>query len=164
MIELLLTTFASSTFIGFLTSTIPTILTFFENRQRYKYDIELTRLKLEIAEKGHDVAKLTEAKWVVYEGDSLRRHDSTLSTNHNINLFRAAIRPSLTLLFFLLFVIIKVSALMILIKEGMGGIELINNLWDSYTQSIFGAIIGFWFGSRAMIYMNEQFTQPIGRE
>lgn len=148
-----------SAILGFLTSTLPNIISYFEQRQRYQYEIEITKLKLSVAEKGFDMAKvLADSKWVVQEGDSIRHHDSTISTNEYINDLRASVRPVLTYLFFFVFLLIKVSTLTLMLGDNVDPYRVIAVFWDDYTSSIFGAICGFWFGSRAMVYMNETFN------
>lgn len=161
LIASLFSGFASSAFLGFATTMVPKIINFWENKERYKYDLEITRLKLEIAEKGHDVTKIMEDRWVAIEGDSIRRHDMDISTNESVNIFRALIRPTITIAFFILFIIIKIATLIILAYSGITGVELITGVWDDFTQSIFGAIVGFWFGGRTLGYMRDQFAPSV---
>lgn len=45
---------------------------------------------------------------------------------------------------------IETLALVIGARAGMGLSELVTLVWDEPTQAIFGAIMGFWFGNRAV--------------
>lgn len=45
---------------------------------------------------------------------------------------------------------IETTALIIGIRNGLEIADLIKIVWDENTQAIFGAIMGFWFGNRAV--------------
>lgn len=147
-----------SAVIGLLTAVIPNLVKYLENEQRYKYEIELTRLRMEAESKGLNYQSvITSIKAAVEEGYSLRSHDSVISTNEYINALRASVRPVLTYFFFFVFVGVKVAAISLMFREGIEPLTVIEVVWDVYTVSIFGAIIGFWFGTRSMIYVSESF-------
>lgn len=145
-----------STLIGFLTSVLPSLINYIETKQRYKYEIEITKLRIEALRNGLDPAKLAaDIAALVEEGKSLRSHDIYITSNEYINLLRALIRPLLTILFFFLFVGVKTAAATLLFQQGYDAFKVLEVIWDEYTISIFGAIIGYWFGTRSMIYFAE---------
>jgi hypothetical protein len=133
-----------TTILGAVTGVLPAIVNIFEKKADLAHERELLKLRLE--------ANLTleEAKAAYREGESLRRHDRTLDGGKYINALRASIRPVITYIFFAMFVIIKSSAAFIMLSNGMSIPEMLAAVWDEYTMAIFGAIMGFWFGSRAI--------------
>lgn len=149
-----------ATLIGGITGILPGILDIVDKRLELKYEFEKAKLQMEIyrfrAEKEIDIVN---AQADAFEGESLRRHDTSIDTKGFIGFLRASVRPVITYLFFLLFVFVKVITVYTFINSGNAGDWLGNALawetvypliWDIETQSIFGAVIGFWFGSRTM--------------
>lgn len=144
--------------LGLLTSFLPNLVKYLENGQKFKHEIELTKLRMEAAREGMDHQLITAGiTATVQEGESLRLHDSTISSSEWINDVRALVRPVITYCFFGLFVIIKLAAASLLWRSGYDAFEIINVVWDPYTVSMFGAICGFYFGTRSMVYVNETF-------
>ena len=158
MISLLLA--VGPALLGLLTSFLPNLIKYLERGQEYKHEMELIRLKMEAAAQGLDheliVASL---KATVDEGKSLRDHDSGLDGSKWINDLRAAIRPFLTIFFFLFFVGIKVTVAWIMIQNGAPPELILAAIWDQYTNAIFGAVMGFYFGTRAMMHTMEQYRK-----
>ena len=44
-------------------------------------------------------------------------------------------------------------------SKGYDGIAILNAVWDVYTMAIFGSIMGFWFGSRAITNLTNIYTK-----
>ena len=140
-----------SPLLGAAVNLLPNILGFFEKKQEYQHELELTRLKLDVAIQTAQLGiDLEDAKADAREGESLRAHDSTLDGGRFINALRASIRPVITYVFFALFVAIKVSAAYVMLHAGVNIPEMLQAVWDSETIALFGAIMGFWFGSRTI--------------
>ena len=140
-----------SPLLGAAVNLLPNILGFFEKGLEYKHEIEITKLKLDVAIQTAQLGiDLEDAKADAREGDSLRTHDSTLDGGRFINALRASIRPVITYIFFFMFVAIKVSAAYVMLHGGMDVPTMLQSVWDSETVALFGAIMGFWFGSRTI--------------
>lgn len=140
-----------SSILGVFSGIIPNIVKLLERRQDYKYELELTKLKIEAANRGLELNSIAEtAKADVEEGKSLRQHDSNIATNVYLETLRASVRPVLTYFFFFLFCGIKIAAAALMFQQNANPVEILNAVWDTYTVAIFGAIMGFWFGQRAM--------------
>jgi len=99
-----------------------------------------SELKLELLDKQADIK----------EAEGLYKHDS-MDAGGFINALRGSVRPVITYCFFGLFVAIKVTALLALMKAGndLGGGSL-TIIWDDATAGLFAAIMSFWFGNRAV--------------
>lgn len=134
---------------GLVSGLLPSVVKIFEQRSRYDYEIELTKIKIAAAQAGVEITS------VVDEGVSLRQHDSATDGSGSMEALRASIRPVVTYFFFFLFIGVKVAAATFMFKDGYNAMDVLNSVWDSYTMAIFGAIMGFWFGTRAIGKMIE---------
>ena len=144
-----------SPLLGAAVNLLPNILGYFERQQANKHEIELTKVKLDVAIQTAQLGiDLEEAKADAREGESLRTHDSTLDGGKFINALRASIRPVITYIFFAMFVAIKVSAAYVMLSNGADVPTMLNAVWDQETIALFGAIMGFWFGSRTIERMS----------
>lgn len=140
-----------STIFGVISSLLPNIVKIFEKRIEYKYELELTKIRLDAAREGLVMQTQIEAiKADTAEGESVRRHDRNIEYTGFWAALRASIRPTITYLFFALFCGIKIAAFSIMADSGASPTELLLLVWDTETMAIFSAIIGFWFGSRAI--------------
>ena len=142
---------ALTAILGAVSTSIPSLLKHFDRKQELKHERELLKLQMDAAAKKVNLEiALAESKAGIEEGDSLRSHDSTLSGNIFIESLRASVRPVITYLFFLMFVIIKGSAAYVMLQNGNDIPTMLQAIWDTETMAIFGSIMGFWFGSRAI--------------
>ncbi len=136
---------------GILGSLLPSIVRMFERKQEIKYEIELTKIKLDAAERQADLDFNIE---MVKSDSQLRQsaldHDKSLDGGKFINALRASIRPVITYTFFFLFVGVKVAAAYVMLSSGQSVPEMLKAVWDIETMSLFSTIIAFWFGSRVM--------------
>lgn len=149
-----------STIFGLASSILPNIVKLIEKSQDHRYELELTKLKIEAATKGLEINAIAEgAKADVEEGKSLRDHDVDTNGNQFLDNLRASIRPVLTYLFFFLFCGIKIAAATLMFEQGKNPVEILNAVWDVYTIAIFGSIMGFWFGSRAITNLTNIYTK-----
>jgi len=140
-----------ATILGALTSILPQLIDLFDRKNRLQHERDLLQLRMDAAAQGIELQiTLENARADIREGDSLREHDMALRGNSFIETLRASVRPVLTYLFFGVFVIVKLSALVIMIKDGLDITTALIVIWDQETSAIFGAIMGFWFGSRIM--------------
>jgi len=149
-----------STIFGLASSVFPSIVKLIEKSQDHRYELELTKLKIDAATKGLEINSIIEsAKADVEEGKSLREHDTYSNGNEFLDNLRASIRPVLTYFFFILFCGIKIAAASLMFEQGRNPVEILNAVWDVYTTAIFGSIMGFWFGSRAITHLTTIYTK-----
>jgi hypothetical protein len=136
---------------GILGSLLPSIVRIFERKQEIKYEIELTKIKLDAAERQADLNFNVE---MVKADSQLRQsaldHDKSIDGGWFINALRASIRPVITYTFFFLFCAVKIAAAYVMIKTGQSVPEMLKAVWDVETMALFSTIIAFWFGSRVM--------------
>lgn len=141
-----------STLFGVISGILPNLVKLMEIRTQNKHDLEMLKLQLDAQARGLEFQTITD------EGKSLRDHDLYVSTGGYMELIRASIRPFITYFFFFLFCGIKITAATFMFHNGYNALEVLNAVWDSYTMAIFGSVMGFWFGSRAITKMSEDFA------
>jgi len=145
---------------GILGSLLPSVVRIFERKQEIKYEIELTKIKLDAAKQQADINYSIE---MVKADSQLRQsaldHDKSIDGGWFINALRASIRPVITYTFFFLFVGVKVAAAYVMLSTGQSVPQMLQAVWDVETMSLFSTIIAFWFGSRVM-EKQQQVPQP----
>jgi tetrahydromethanopterin S-methyltransferase subunit E len=144
-----------SPLIGMLGGFLPAIVKYFERKQEIQHEIELTKIKLDAAKQEAQiqlVVKNVEAD--IEDAKSVRLHDSAIDGGRFLNSLRASIRPVITYSFFILFVIVKLSAAYVMLSTGQSVPEMLHAVWDVDTSALFGTIMAFWFGARVMEKMN----------
>jgi hypothetical protein len=140
---------------GILGSLLPSVVRIFERKQEIKYEIELTKIKLDAAERQIDLQlDLEDIKASAVERQSIYAHDSALDGGKFINALRASIRPVITYIFFFVFLAVKVSAAYVMLSSGQSVPEMLTAVWDAETMALFSTIIAFWFGSRMIEKQN----------
>jgi hypothetical protein len=145
---------------GILVSLLPSIVRMFERKQEIRYEIELTKIKIDAAERQADLNFNVE----MVKGDAESRqsaldHDKSLDGGKFINALRASIRPVITYAFFFLFCAVKIAAAYVMLSTGQSVPEMLDAVWDVETMSLFSTIVAFWFGSR-MMEKQDRVSQP----
>ncbi len=145
---------------GLVTSTLPNVVKYMERGQEYKHEMALIKLQMEAQAAGLDHTKfITDVKATVDEGKSLRDHDMALSGDKRLVFVRGAIRPFLTIFFFLFWLAVKVAVLVMMLYNNAPAEVILSNIWDEWAQATFSAVIGFWFGTRAIMYTMDQYAK-----
>ena len=136
---------------GIVGSLLPSIVRIFERKQEIKYELELTQVKLDAAERQANLDFNIE---MVRADSQLRQsaldHDKSIDGGKFINALRASVRPVITYTFFLVFIAVKVAAAYVMLTTGQSVPEMLKAVWDAETMALFSTIIAFWFGSRVM--------------
>jgi hypothetical protein len=136
---------------GILGSLLPSIVRIFERKQEIKYEIELTKIKLDAAERQADLNfNIEMVKNDAVSRQSALDHDKSLDGGWFINALRASIRPVITYTFFFLFCAVKIAAAYVMLSTGQSVPAMLDAVWDVETMALFSTIIAFWFGSRMM--------------
>ena len=142
---------------GILGSLLPSIVRIFERKQEIKYELDLTRIKIDAALQQAEVQyNIESVKADVADGESVRSHDKSIDGGKFLNALRASIRPVITYTFFALFCAVKIAAAWVMLASGQSVPEMLKAVWDVETMSLFSTIIAFWFGSRVMEKMDSR--------
>jgi len=152
-----------STLIGFLSSGLPKILDFFQDKSDKKHELELARMQTErelnLAEIGYQAQQKveeikleqTQVEGFYAERQSLYQHDIEIgkgAAQWVINM-RAMVRPTITFGLFALLVIVDIAGIAYAWAHGADFKVMMDTVWDDETQAIWASIISFWFGSQA---------------
>jgi len=141
--------------LSFLSSCLPNILKYFEERQRLKYAVQLETIKLEaIVRNAQAATDIAASKDSLDDTISARDADNVLDGGPVINFLRSSVRPVITYSFFSLYFGVKLIAAYSIMKVGITieNAELATKIiLDETTISIIIIVIGFYFGSRAMM-------------
>ena len=138
--------------LGFISSTFPDLLKFWQDKQDRKHELQILDRQMEQMRLGHN-QRLDEIaiNADVSQSLALYKHDSQPSGVTWVDGLRASVRPMITYGFFILFAWVKLSAVVLLMNQGGLNInEALIHIWDGETQALFAGILSFWFGSRSL--------------
>ena len=138
--------------LGFGTSFLPSILGFFEKGQSNKHELKMLEAKAKYAD---TLSKLKvqelDAQADIEEVKGLYKHAESLAQANKstfVSALQASVRPVITYAFFTVFAFVKVTYVVMAVRSGTEVLPAILEAWDSESQTIFAAIISFWFGNR----------------
>ena len=149
--------------LGFATSGLPSLLSFFQQKGDQKHEQMMARMQMEqqlaMAEKGFQsqekIAAIelegTYAETYAQEREALYTHDAKLVAEAApwVKTLNASVRPIVAFTFVGLLVFVDVAGLVWAVKS-TGGFtpEAMDAVFSSEEMSIVASIIGFYFGSR----------------
>lgn len=139
--------------LGFGTSIVPEILSFFKQGQLNKQELAMLEAKAKYAEALSSIKlEELEAKADIVETEKLYEHDMALAARGGwIVSLQASVRPVITYLFMLTFLAVEGGIVYSLITtQGADWVTALQAVWTDDVQAIFAAILSFWFGNRAM--------------
>jgi len=150
---------------GMAGSFVPAILDVYNKKQERKHDLEVKKIEADLAKTGHEFAlKGKNVDADTAETTALLAHDTAAiaaSSTSWIAMLSASVRPVITYCFFLMFFIVKMSALwQAWYVQDIPVTDALWVIWDENTAALFAAILGFWFGSRAMTKFGYGRSQP----
>lgn len=132
--------------LGLSGSLAPAILDYFSVKNERQHIEEMAKL-------GHVFDYLgKEAEVDGAETVALLDHDKSLTTDSPfIQTLRASVRPVITYTFFVMFLVVKLTGVWVawfVMQEPFA--ESMLAIWDPDTSALFAAVMGFWFGNRAI--------------
>tara|TARA_Y100000356_G_C11233750_1_gene276492 strand:- start:174 stop:614 length:441 start_codon:yes stop_codon:yes gene_type:complete len=136
--------------LGFGTSFLPKVMDYFQDRSDKKHELLVLELQMKAQSQGHS-ERLEEinAEADIKEMQSLHRHDRLTGVKF-IDGLRGSVRPVVTYVFLGLFVTVETVALFALMKAGANAGDALQIIWSQDINSLWAAILSFWFGSRAI--------------
>jgi hypothetical protein len=154
--------------IGFLAAITPEFLGMLKDRFSHQRQLEAKQQEMDAAAKGFEytidsqnstieqqTAQLAFLQRQVQEAEI--ENDKQLNDHPVLLFIRSSVRPILTYSFFALFAIIELFALHhALVVEHTPVMQIFPVIWDDDTESLFAAVISFWFGSRAVNSVSRQ--------
>jgi hypothetical protein len=152
-----------STLIGFLSSGLPKVIDFFQDKSDKRHELELARMQTErelnLAEIGYQAQQKveeikleqTQVEGFYAERQSLYQHDIEIGKGAAqwVTNMRAMVRPTITFGLFALLVIVDIAGIAYAWAHGADFKVMMDTVWDDETQAIWASIIAFHFGNRA---------------
>ena len=134
---------------GFASSALPKLLNLYQDKHDRTHELAILEKQLEQMRLGHN-QRLAEIQTQadITNTQALYQHDGRSSGIAWVEGLRASVRPIVTYLFMLLFIIVKVASLIALLQQGVTLTASLQAIWDTETHALFAAIISFWFGHR----------------
>lgn len=140
-----------STLLGALSNILPAIVALVQKKNDQAHEVEMAKLNMQANQlQAQNAIDLANVNADIGESNALYANDAALGNTGFWAGVRSSVRPVLTYVFFALFICVKVSALIVILKSGLNFTDAMPILWDDNTVAIFGSIMGFWFGSRTL--------------
>lgn len=155
---------AITTILGFLAPAIPALIALFTRKNDQAHERAMADKQLEAAKVNGQITLATEvARADTEQQRELYRYASGPSGNERVDALNSLVRPYITMIMFHLWLGIETTVLIVGIRSGLGLAELVVLVWDEPTKAIFGAVMGFWFGNRAVKHFTDTSyaTMPI---
>lgn len=138
--------------LGALAGMVPALVSLFTLKANNAQQLALRQLDIQAAKDGIALqVDLANAQADIRQADHIYDFGSGASGIKWIDALAVFIRPFLTLAFFGLWSVMEVFLFIYAVNTGYDLGQLVQLLWPTETQAMFGAIIGFWFGDRMMI-------------
>jgi hypothetical protein len=137
--------------LGFVSSAVPDLLGIWKDGAVRKHDVALLNMRIAAQKQGYaqELEKVNPQANIA-EKQALYAHASLSGGSKWTDTLRASVRPVITYAFFLLFAAVKLAVLFKLLSTGVEIADGIIHIWDPETQSLFAAVVSFWFGQRAL--------------
>ena len=139
--------------LGFSTSIIPEILSFFKQGQANKQELLMLEAKAQYAQALSSMQlEELDAKAEIVETEKLYEHDMALAARGGwVVSLQASVRPVITYLFMGTFIAVEGGIVYSLMPtQGADWVTALQAAWTDEVMAIFSAILSFWFGNRAM--------------
>jgi len=149
--------------LGFATSGLPSLLSFFQQKGDQKHELEMAKMQneqqLAMAERGFQSAqRVEEIKFEEAQVEAFAQEKVALyaqaakeaegASRWIVNL-RASVRPVVTYIIVALLVFVDVAGLIWAIHTGVDFGTALTAVFSETEEAILTSIIGFWFGSQA---------------
>jgi hypothetical protein len=137
--------------LGAITGLVPAIMQWLTLKANNAHQQAMAELQLEAAKQGTALQiDLANAQADIKEAEYIHSFAAGTSGNRFVDALSVFVRPYITLVFFHFWLLIEAALFVYGVNNGYDLGQLSKLLWDENTSGIFGAIIGFWFGTRMM--------------
>ncbi len=137
--------------LGFGTSFLPKVLDFFQDKQDKKHELNMMDKQLEAQKLLHSQKiDLAQVEADIREVEALHKEQAqTVARGPTwLAALSGSVRPIITYAFFGLFIFVEYSLYSALMEAGVSMGDAAKLVWTEEVQSLFAAVISFWFGNR----------------
>lgn len=143
---------AISAILGFLASVAPLAIQYLSLKENNAQSIRLEELRQRgEREKVAGQVDVANTQADIEQGKHIYDFSSGSSGYKFIDAFSVSIRPYVTWIFFHFYLSLKAALFVYGVNRGFDLGQLVKLLWDETDSSLFGAIMGFWFGNRVIM-------------
>lgn len=143
---------AISAILGFLSTVAPLAIQYFSLKENNAQAIRLEELRQQgEREKIAGQVDIANVQADTEQGKHIYDFGSGSSGYKFVDAFAVSIRPYITWVFFHFYLLIKASLFIYGVNRGYDLGQLVKLIWDDTDSSLFGAIMGFWFGNRVIM-------------
>ena len=137
--------------LGAVTGFIPALMQYLTQKANNAQALAMAQLQLEASKVGGALQiDLARSQADIEEAKYIHSFAAGTSGVKWIDALAVMVRPYITLVFFHFWLLIEGALFVYGVNSGYDLGQLAKLLWDENTSGIFGAIIGFWFGTRMM--------------
>ena len=133
--------------LGFGTSFLPKVLSFFEEKRDQAHELKLMDKQLEQKVKlGEQKLQFMNVDADIRETEALQKHQAQITVKSSpwvVNL-SASVRPIMTYLLFIEFMLLT-----FMLAFNWIDLEMYNRIWSNEIQAVWAAVVSFWFGQRS---------------
>jgi hypothetical protein len=137
--------------LGAITGLVPSIMQWLSLKETNAHSLALETLRLQAAREGTALqVDLANAQHDIKQSEHIYSFGAGASGVKWIDALAVFVRPYITLVFFHFWLLIEVALFIYGVNSGYDLGQLAKLMWSDETAGIFGAVIGFWFGTRMM--------------
>jgi len=133
--------------LGFGTSFLPKVLSFFEEKRDQAHELRLMDKQLEHKVKlGEQKLQFMNVEADIRETEALQKNQAQMTMKSStwvVNL-SASVRPIMTYLLFIEFMLLT-----FMLAFDWVNLEMYNRIWSNEIQAVWAAVVSFWFGQRS---------------
>ena len=133
--------------LGFGTSFLPKMLSFFEDKRDQAHELKLMEKQLEQKIKlGEQKLQFMNVDADIRETEALQKNQAqiTMKSSQWIVNLSSSVRPIMTYLLF-----IEFMALTFMLANDWIDFTMSARIWSSEIQAVWAAVVSFWFGQRS---------------
>ena len=133
--------------LGFGTSFLPKVLSFFEEKRDQAHELKLMDKQLEQQIKlGEQKLQFINVDADIRETEALQKNQAQITVKSStwvVNL-SATVRPVMTYLLFIEFMVLT-----FMLAFNWIDLQMYDRIWSNEIQAVWAAVVSFWFGQRS---------------
>ena len=133
--------------LGFGTSFLPKVLSFFEEKRDQAHELKLMDKQLEQQIKlGEQKLQFINVDADIRETEALQKNQALITMKSStwvVNL-SATVRPVMTYLLFIEFMVLT-----FMLAFNWIDLQMYDRIWSNEIQAVWAAVVSFWFGQRS---------------
>ena len=136
--------------LGFLVSIFPEVMKFVHKTKDLSHELAVLDRQMDVMRDGHFM-RMQEVTLKGQQTEQVALLESVRPSKVKwIEGLSSSVRPVLTYAFFCLYAAVKIAQFVALQQMGASWSSGLLQVWNAEDETLFAAVMSFWFGSRAM--------------